>query len=179
MVAARINETRRITAWTMVHFPRAMNSLTLAWSRKRGREMGNTFKTIVLAAWMMPGVATLGCAGSFEEARLAGIRTAAPAAPSAASTSHRGVDKETYCRELDDKRISAGARAKGAGLVAGAGGVGASVVAIVENERVSHGVVVGVSVGIAVLAGAAAVYGAHQMFAAESYGVTWARECGR
>lgn len=112
----------------------------------------------------------LACGGTFEEARIAGLQTAPPKVKAAAE---RSPDLETYCRALDDKRIGAGAAAKGAAVVAGVSGSGAGVVAAVDEPGVPRGVVIGAGV---VAVGAAAV-GAYELVKAEGYGAAWARDC--
>lgn len=107
---------------------------------------------------------SLGCAGTFEEARLAGIQRGKVLA--AAPDVQR-------CRELDDARIRAGAMAKGAAVVAGVSGAGAGVVGVVDGEPVPRAVIIGAG-GVAVAAGAVAAY---ELVAAEGYGAAWVREC--
>ena len=112
---------------------------------------------------------SLGCAGSFEEARLVGLKTAPPMAKAAAAD--RSPDLEQYCRELDERRIRAGAIAKGAGVVAGVAGAGAGISeALVDAPK---GVALGAA-GLGVAAGAAAAY---EVVTAEGLGAAWARSC--
>ena len=117
-----------------------------------------------LAVMLVP----LGCAGSFEEARVVGLKTAPKAKAAAAD---RSPDLEQYCRELDDRRIRAGAIAKGAGVVAGVAGAGAGISeALVDAPK---GVALGAA-GLGVAAGAAAAY---EVVTAEGLGAAWARSC--
>lgn len=112
----------------------------------------------------------LACGGTFEEARIAGLQTAPPKAKAAAE---RSPDLDAYCRELDERRIKAGALAKGAGVVAGVAGAGAGIAGAMEDSP--RGVALGAA-GVGVVAGAAAAY---EIVTAEGLGEAWARECGR
>ena len=108
------------------------------------------------------------CAGTFEEARLVGLKSKPVGASSA-----RTPEKEKYCQELDNSRISSGANAKGLGVVAGtAGGAGGITAAVLSAPK---GVVITAAI-VSVLAGAGAV---QQLFTAEAKGVAWTRECGQ
>jgi len=115
-------------------------------------------------------LASIACAGSLEEARLVGLRTAPPKAQALAA---RAPDIDTYCRELDDRRIAAGAWAKGSAVLAGVAGSSAGVVTVVDERGVPRGVVIGA--GIVALG--AAAFGAHQLFTAEGHADAWARSC--
>jgi len=122
------------------------------------------------AALLFVGVALVGtqvgCAGSFEEARLVGLKTSPKA-----SQASRPADLEGYCRELDDRRIRAGALAKGAGVVAGVAGAGAGIVGALEDAP--RGVALGAA-GVGVASGAVAAY---EVVSAEGLGSSWARDC--
>lgn len=125
---------------------------------------------VAKAALLCLGVALVGtqvgCAGSFEEARFVGLKTS----PKAAQAS-RSPDMDTYCRALDDRRIRAGALAKGAGVVAGVAGAGAGFVGALEDAP--RGVALGAA-GLGVAAGAVAAY---EVVTAEGLGSSWARDC--
>jgi len=134
-------------------------------------EFGAAFGMAVLAAvpgivreWMQAIVAgaTLllvlslgGCAGSFEESRLAGgkLRAAPPSA---------------RCIALDDSHRTWGGIAKGTAFAAGSAGIGTIPVGD-ATTRLS------VAIGAAVLGTAAAA----SVFVSEDYATTWARECGQ
>jgi len=130
-------------------------------------------ETVAKAAVLLLGsslvVGSVGCAGSFEEARFVGLKTAPAIAKTAAAA--RSPDLDAYCRELDDRRIRAGALAKGAGVVAGVGGAGAGIAeALVDAPR---GVAIAAA-GVGVAAGAVAAY---EVVTAEGLGEAWARSC--
>lgn len=105
-----------------------------------------------------------GCAGTFEEARLAGLK----AHPASAAAEHRD---DTRCKALDDGRISAGANAKGLAVIGGVAGAGGGI-----SEAVL-GAPKWVGIGAALAALAAGAGAAHQFFTAEGKGAAWAREC--
>lgn len=111
------------------------------------------------------------CAGSFEEARLVGLKTAPPMAKAAAA--ERGESKEAYCRALDKSRITAGAWGKGLGIAAGVVGAGGSAYAVVQDHDGSR--VVLLTAGLVTLA-AAAGSGA-LLFSSEETARAWVREC--
>lgn len=111
---------------------------------------------------------TLGCAGTFEEARLAGIKARKEAPATAGSGALRD---DARCKALDDARISAGANAKGLGVIAGVAGAGGGVSEAVFGAPKWVGISAAV---VALLAGAGAT---HQLFIAEGKGAEWAREC--
>jgi len=120
---------------------------------------GNKFVTIAVVLSVLSG-----CAGTFEEARLAGIKAKeTPGAPKARD--------EARCKELDDARVSAGANAKGLAAVAGVAGAGGGLSESVLGAPKWVGISAAV---VAVLAGAGA---AHQFFTAEGKGASWVREC--
>ena len=105
-----------------------------------------------------------GCAGTFEEARLAGLK----AHPASAAAEHRD---DARCKELDDARISAGANAKGLGVVAGVAGAGGGISeAVIGAPR-------WVAIGAALASVAAGAGALHQLVTAEGKGAAWAREC--
>jgi len=145
----------------------AAGALGAMLARTQGADTAAKAAVLVLG---LVGISSLeACGGSFEEARLVGLKTAAPMAKAAAAD--RSPDLEQYCRELDDRRIRAGAIAKGAGVVAGVAGAGAGISeALVDAPK---GVALGAA-GLGVAAGAAAAY---EVVTAEGLGAAWARSC--
>lgn len=137
------------------------------------RTTGGAAEGAAKAALLFLGVSLagsqLGCAGSFEEARLVGLKTS----PKAVVGQARPAELDAYCRDLDRGRIAAGAWAKGAAVLSGVSGTGAGVVASVDERGVPRAVVVGAGV----VALAAAALGAHQLVTAEGLGAAWARDC--
>jgi len=112
-------------------------------------------------------VLAAGCAGTFEEARLAGIKARDAAPP----TGSAKVRDDARCKELDDARVSAGANAKGLAAVAGVSGAGGGVSEAVIGAPRWVGITAAV---VSILAGAGAV---HQFFTAEGKSSSWVREC--
>jgi hypothetical protein len=92
-----------------------------------------------------------GCAGRFEEARLAGVRTA----------------DRSYCERLDSRRATWAAIGAGSGVLAGAQGL-ASLPA--EDDA---------RLALAASAAAPTEPAATSYAVAESAGASWARECSR
>lgn len=121
----------------------------------------------VIALVLAGGEGVTGCAGTFEEARLAGIKARDAAPP----TGSAKVRDDARCKELDDGRVSAGANAKGLAAVAGVAGAGGGVSeAVIGSPR---WVAITAAV-VSVLAGAGAV---HQFFTAEGKSSSWVRDC--
>jgi len=112
-----------------------------------------------------------GCAGSFEEARLVGLKTAAPLAKAAAA--ERTPDEVKYCRDLDDARTRHGAAAKALAGFAGVAGSGAGIYGALEQERASRGLLLGGALGSVV----AAAFATAEFAMAEGAGAAWARDC--
>lgn len=98
-------------------------------------------------------LASTGCAGSFEEARLV--------APQVGATADR-----RRCEQLDDRRVWWGGAAKGSLALAGATGLAAV-------PATSHRAEVGLAAGGV----AAAAVGATAVFISESAGDRWVEEC--
>ena len=101
----------------------------------------------------------VGCAGSFEESRLAGLDPQARAA--AAPRSER-------CMSLDDAHRTWGAIGKGTAVLAGAEGVATWPVKSDDAK-----------IGLAIGAGVTAAVAATAVYVSEDYGTTWARECSQ
>lgn len=100
---------------------------------------------------------SLGCAGSFEEARVAGLKTGASGADAG------------RCKALDDAQAVWGAMAKGTAALAG----GSALAPLVEEVRDDQtGRIVAASV-----AGGAAAISAFSAHMAGVKGESWAREC--
>lgn len=113
---------------------------------------------LVFLAFGVLGALTLtGCAGTFEEARLAGAK-----APTAA-TSPSDV---SYCRELDSSRTTWGAVAKGSAALAGASGL-ATLPVDSERGRLALG-------GATLAVGAVSVVA---VYVSEAQGAAWVRDC--
>lgn len=112
---------------------------------------------ILLALCFALGLASQGCAGSFEEAKLAG-RGYSTAKASAPAPSAR-------CVELDDARGQWSAIAKAAGVVSGAGGIASIPVSPEARPYVVGGVVVFLTAG------------AYALIRSESASTAWVREC--
>lgn len=102
-------------------------------------------------------VALFGCAGSFEEAKTAGV----PAGIKLAPPSER-------CVSLDDTHRMFGAVEKGAAFLAG----GAGLATIPEYDKTAR---VSVAIGAAAM-GALAVTAA---FVSQDAAVSWSRECSQ
>ena len=108
---------------------------------------------------LLLGALTLsGCAGTFEEARLAGPAAAAPAVPSPSDVA--------YCRELDSSRTTWGAVAKGSAALAGASGL-ATLPVDSERGRLALG-------GATLAVGAVSVVA---VYVSEAQGAAWVRDC--
>jgi hypothetical protein len=97
-----------------------------------------------------------GCAGTFEEAKLAGINRAVP------------VSDVEYCRELDSSRITWGAIAKGSLLAASASGIS---MIPVESKTAEIAIASGVV--------AFGTLGVSAIVVSEGKGEAWARDCSR
>ena len=112
---------------------------------------------LVFVALGLLGALTLsGCAGTFEESRLAG-------APAAAAPSPADV---AYCRDLDSSRTTWGAVAKGSAALAGTSGIGALEV----EGRDAQLAVAGAALGVGTLAVVA-------VYVSEAQGAAWVRDC--
>jgi len=98
-----------------------------------------------------------GCAGSFEESRLAGLN------PQARASAPPQTER---CRSLDDQHRWLGGVAKGSAFLAGASGIATWPV---DNERAELGLAIGAGV-----MGATAVTAEYLSSEAES---AWVREC--
>jgi hypothetical protein len=98
-----------------------------------------------------------GCAGSFEEAKLAGVDTARRGAVAAPSE---------RCQSLDDQHRIWGGIGKGAAVLAGAEGIATWPV---KDDRIETGLAIGAGVSAAMAAGA--------VYVSEQAGESWAREC--
>lgn len=103
-----------------------------------------------------------GCAMTFEEARLAGLKGAPKAAP---GVTVEKIRDEAYCRDLDSKRGTWSAVAKGAGIVGGASGLAS----IPVGEKARPYVI-----GGTVLAG---VVAAVAVVLADGASSAWVRDC--
>ena len=117
-----------------------------------------------LAVLALVALGLTGCAGTFEEARMAGLK----AHPASAAAEHRD---DARCAALDDGRISAGANAKGLAVIGGVAGAGGGISEAVLGAPKWAGI------GAAIVALAAGAGAAHQFFSAEGKGAAWAREC--
>jgi hypothetical protein len=102
----------------------------------------------------------LGCAGSFEEARLAGAIQSKLGAPSERN--------QTRCESLDSRAGTWGAVAKGAAILASASGL---TTVPVRDPDARSALVAGSVTAAAVAAGSFAV--------AERAATAWAQECGQ
>ena len=113
---------------------------------------------VFLAIGLLGALTLTGCAGTFEEARLAGAPASAPAAPSPADVA--------YCRDLDSSRTTWGAVAKGSAALAGASGL-ATLPVDSERGRLALG-------GATLAVGAVSVVA---VYVSESKGAAWVRDC--
>jgi hypothetical protein len=102
-----------------------------------------------------------GCAGSFEEARLAGP-------PPRSSVPSKSAAQDDYCRGLDNERMTWGAISKGAAALSGASGVSAIPV---EGEDAKVALAV-TSTGLAALA-------VVSFYVEEGKGEAWVRDCSQ
>jgi hypothetical protein len=100
-----------------------------------------------------------GCAGSFEEARLAGLQAHSPTKAVAVAPSER-------CQSLDNQHRTWGGVAKVSAVMAGAQGLSAIPV---EDKRARIGLAAGTAVTAAAAAGAE--------YLSEGAAESWAREC--
>lgn len=116
-----------------------------------------TLLSLVLLAALSPLLS--GCAGTFEEARLAG----APSAGAQVATVDVG-----YCRQLDSSRTTWGAVAKGSAALAGASGI-ATIPTDSDRGRVALA-------SATLAAGAVSVVA---VYVSEAKGAAWVRDCGQ
>jgi hypothetical protein len=112
-------------------------------------------KILLLLAMLSP----LGCAVSFEEARLAGPAPRSSAAPAA---------QADYCRSLDNERMTWGAIAKGSAVLSGASGVST----IPVEDDGGKIALAATSTGLAALAVVA-------FYVEEGKGEAWVRDCSQ
>jgi hypothetical protein len=112
---------------------------------------------VLLALVVMGSMMGSGCAGSFEESRLAGLDPQARAA---------APPPTERCQSLDDQHRWLGGVAKGSAFLAGASGIATWPV---DNERAELGLAIGAGV-----MGATAVTAEYLSSEAES---AWVREC--
>jgi hypothetical protein len=120
-------------------------------------------KTTILALIF---VLTTGCAGSFEEARLATPHRPAPAEPPGGTRVALMVDTRSECISLDGTHRTWGGIAKGAGAVT----VGLGALEVPDMGKEAR---IGVGVG-ALVTGAVA---AASVFISEDAATSWARDC--
>lgn len=113
---------------------------------------------VFLALGLLGALTLSGCAGTFEEARIAGHAAAAPAAPSPSDVA--------YCRDLDGSRTTWGAIAKGSAALAGASGL-ATLPVDSERGRLALG-------GATLAVGAVSVVA---VYVSEAQGAAWVRDC--
>ena len=99
---------------------------------------------------------TPGCAGSFEEAKLAGRQTVGAAPPDA-----------EHCRGLDREHRNWGAAAVGAGALAGVSGLAVYLGPDDDKARLA---IAGAGLGFTALAG-------FSKFEADGAATSWARDC--
>lgn len=104
----------------------------------------------------------IGCAGSFEEARLVGLKSAPPAAP---RVDTRDKNREEFCRAVDNARSTYSALAKAATVATGAEGL-----AMIPLDRKYEPWLVGTIAFTGIV-------GAYCYVRTDSLGNTWAREC--
>jgi hypothetical protein len=124
---------------------------------RRARKAGKT----TVASFLLLSVLVVGCAGSFEEARLAGLRARSPDKSVAVAPSER-------CQSLDNQHRTWGGVAKVSAVLAGAQGLSA----IPVDDKTAR---IGLAAGTAVTAAAAA--GAEYL--SEGAAESWARECSQ
>lgn len=111
--------------------------------------------TVALALVATLGASTSACAGSFEEAKLAGMKV-------------RATPPSSRCVSLDNAHRTWGGIAKGAAFAAGASGIG-SIPLGDETSRVA----------VAASGAAIGTVAAVSVFVSEDYAAAWARECGQ
>jgi len=116
--------------------------------------------------------ASVGCAGSFEEAKWIAARQAKETTPTLVDPA-----RDERCRKYDADRRAARARSTALGIIAGTSAGGVGVAEIIDRERDDVSPTVRIVAG---LAGLTALAGAmHQDSVADDLGVTWARECSQ
>lgn len=124
-------------------------------------------RLVVAALCAFAAVTLTGCAGTFEEARLAGLKDRPAAAPVTT------VDDRAACVRLDDERIEDAAKAKGLGLIAGVGAGATGALEVVRDEGAPRAAVISAGVSVVVLGAAAGYY----LVRAEGKSEAWVRRC--
>lgn len=105
----------------------------------------------------------VGCAGSFEEAKMAGNH----ATPGTTTVTAETVPSE-YCRSLDSTHRTAGLFGKGAAVLSG--GAGLSTIATSDKDA---------RLGLAIGSVSAGAVAAGAIFFSEAAANSWARDCSK